>query len=173
MFLMKYIKEDRFLKVVCLFFLLSACNTFEKKGGLSGFSENGFEDFKIGDNSQNLTEVDGSRVGDCFIAKDNKNEDIEFQIMNNRISIISSIGSNRISYNGIKVGAPEAEIYKKYTAENLDKRVNPYGDPKKDYSLIHWNDSAKELGIRYDVENGVVVGIRVGNSNLTLMEGCA
>ena len=101
MFLMRCIKEDRLLKMVCFCFLLSACNTFEKKGGLSGFSENGFEDFKIGDNSQNLTEVDGSRVGDCFIAKDNKNEDIEFQIMNNRISIISSIDSNRRSYNGI------------------------------------------------------------------------
>ena len=61
----------------------------------------------------------------------------------------------------------------KYTGKNLDKRKNPYGDPKKDYSLIHWNDSAKELGTRYDVENGVVFGIRVGNSNLTLMEGCA
>lgn len=174
MFLMRYIKEDRLLKIVCFCFLLSACNTFDKNGNsLSGFSEDGFENFKIGDNSKNLTEVDGSRVGDCFIAKDNKNEDIEFQIMNNRISIISSIDSNRRSYNGIKVGAPEKEIYEKYTGKNLDKRKNPYGDPKKDYSLIHWNDSAKKLGTRYDVENGVVVGIKVGNSNLTLMEGCA
>ncbi len=56
MFLMRYIKEDRLLKMVCFCFLLSACNTFEKKGGLSGFSENGFEDFKIGDNSQLLSE---------------------------------------------------------------------------------------------------------------------
>ena len=119
MFLMRYIKEDRLLKMVCFCFLLSACNTFGKNGNsLSSFSEDGFENFKIGDNSKNLTEVDGSRVGDCFIAKDNKNEDIEFQIMNNRISIISSIDSNRRSYNGIKVGAPEEEIYEKYTAKN-------------------------------------------------------
>ncbi len=66
---MRYIKEDRFLKMVCFCFLLSACNTFDKNGNsLSSFSEDGFESFKIGDNSQNLTEVDGSRVGDCFIA---------------------------------------------------------------------------------------------------------
>ena len=42
MFLMRYIKEDRLLKMVCFCFLLSACNTFDKNGNsLSGFSEDG------------------------------------------------------------------------------------------------------------------------------------
>ena len=50
MFLMRYIKEDRLLKMVCFCFLLSACNTFGKNGNsLSSFSEDGFENFKIGD----------------------------------------------------------------------------------------------------------------------------
>ena len=47
MFLMRYIKEDRLLKMVCFCFLLSACNTFDKNGNsLSSFSEDGFENFK-------------------------------------------------------------------------------------------------------------------------------
>ena len=42
---MRYIKEDRLLKIVCFCFLLSACNTFDKNGNsLSGFSEDGFEE---------------------------------------------------------------------------------------------------------------------------------
>ena len=41
---MRYIKEDRLLKMVCFCFLLSACNTFDKNGNsLSGFSEDGLE----------------------------------------------------------------------------------------------------------------------------------
>lgn len=43
----------------------------------------------------------------------------------------------------------------------------------KKYSLIDWSDNAKSMGTRYDIESGSVVGIRVGDSNLTLMEGCA
>lgn len=92
--------------------------------------------------------------------------------MNNRILIIFFIDSNRRFYNGIKVGVLEEEIYEKYIVKNLDKRINFYGDFKKDYLFIYWNDSVKKLGICYDVENGVVVGIKVGNSNLILMEGC-
>ena len=40
--------------------------------------------------------------------------------------------------------------------------MNPYGDSKKDYSLIDWNDGNKKMGTRYDIESGRVVGIMVG-----------
>lgn len=168
------IKNMNFLNFICCCLLFSACNTFEKdENTIGGFTKNGFENFKIGDEAQNLNEVEDSRIGDCFIAKDTRNDDVEFQIMNNKIAIISSMDNTRASSNGIKIGDSEQKIYEKYNKRDLDKRKNPYGDPKKDYSLIDWYDNTKKMGTRYDVESGYIVGIKVGDSNLTLMEGCA
>ncbi|MDH0032492.1 MULTISPECIES: hypothetical protein [unclassified Acinetobacter] len=167
-------KKLKFLNLVCYCLLLSACNIVEKdEKFIRGFTQNGFENFKIGDGTQNLKEVEDSRIGDCFIAKDTKNDDVEFQIINNKIAIISSMDSMRASYNGIKIGDLERKIYEKYNKKDLDKRRNPYGDSKKDYSLIDWSNNTKKLGTRYDIENGYIVGIKVGDNNLTLMEGCA
>lgn len=50
--------------------------------------------------------------------------------MNNKIAIISSMDNTRASYNGIKIGDSEQKIYEKYNKKGLDKRRNPYGDPK-------------------------------------------
>ncbi|OEY96739.1 hypothetical protein BJD20_01600 [Acinetobacter proteolyticus] len=153
---------------------LVACSPFKKdESTIDGFTKNGFENFKIGDQAQNLKEVEDSRIGDCFIAKDTRNDDVEFQIMNNKIAIISSMDNTRASYNGIKIGDSEQKIYEKYNKKGLDKRKNPYGDPKKDYSLIDWDDNTKKMGTRYEIESGYIVGINVGDGNLTLMEGCA
>ncbi|WP_151723783.1 hypothetical protein [Acinetobacter ursingii] len=174
MFFSSSFKNIKFLNLICCCFLFSACNTFENDGStIGGFTKNGFENFKIGDKAQNLKEVEDSRIRDCFIAKDTRNDDVEFQIMNNKIAIISSMDHTRATYNGIKIGDSEQKIYEKYNKKGLDKRRNPYGDPKKDYSLIDWNDNTKKMGTRYDIESGYIVGIKVGDNNLTLMEGCA
>ncbi|WP_252358071.1 hypothetical protein [Acinetobacter proteolyticus] len=94
---------------LCL--ILVACSPFKKdRSTIDGFTKNGFENFKIGDQAQNLKEVEDSRIGDCFIAKDTRNDDVEFQIMNNKIAIISSMDNTRASYNGIKIGDSEQKI---------------------------------------------------------------
>ena len=109
-----------------------------------------------------MKEVEDSRIGDCFMAKDSQHDDVEFQIMNNKISIISSMNDKRASYNGIKKGDSEEKIYEKSNRKYLEKKINPYGDSKKNYSLIDWNDGNKKMGTRYDIESGRVVGIMVG-----------
>jgi thymidylate synthase len=63
--------------------------------------------------------------------------------MNNKIAIISSMNDKRTPYNGIKIGGEET-IYEKYNKKYLEKKMNPYGDSKKDYSLIDWNDGNKK-----------------------------
>ena len=40
----------------------------------------------------------------------------------------------------------EETIYEKYNKKYLEKKMNPYGDSKKDYSLIDWNDGNKKMG---------------------------
>ena len=66
--------------------------------------------------------------------------------MNNKIAIISSMNDKRASYNGIKKGDSEEKIYEKSNRKYLEKKINPYGDSKKDYSLIDWNDGNKKMG---------------------------
>ena len=75
--------------------------------------KNGFDNFRIGGGTKKLKEVEDSRIGDCFMAKDSQHDDVEFQIMNNKIAIISSMNDKRASYNGIKKGDSEEKIYEK------------------------------------------------------------
>ncbi|EFF81607.1 hypothetical protein HMP0015_2920 [Acinetobacter haemolyticus ATCC 19194] len=168
-------KLNIFNLFICCFFL-SACDLSTKKEAqsLKGFNSDGFENFKIGNDSDDLTEVEDSRIDNCYMAVDQSNNDIEYQVIDNKISVISTMQHGRTTYEGIAVGDLEKRIYgEKHKNGVLDKRKNPYGNPEKDYSIIYWNDDNKKLGTRYDIEDGVIMGIKVGDHNLTLMEGCA
>jgi hypothetical protein len=55
--------------------------------------------------------------------------------MNNKIAIISSMNDKRTPYNGIKIGGEET-IYEKYNKKYLEKKMNPYGDSKKNIPLL-------------------------------------
>ena len=64
------------------------------------------------------------------------------------------------------------KIYEKYKNSVVDKKINSYGESQNDYSIIIWNHD-KTKGTRYDIESKKIIGIKVGDTNLTLMEGCA
>ena len=58
--------------------------------------------------SSNLVEITDSRIEDCFMAqKKSADKDVNFQIMNDQISVIPSMENGRSSYTGVKVGDDE------------------------------------------------------------------
>lgn len=139
------------------------------------FSMYSFNGINInGEFSSNLVEISDSRIEDCFMAqKKLADKDVDFQIMNDQISVISSIENGRSSYTGVKVGDDEKMIYLKHKTRKFKKLENPYGDPKNEYPIIFWNDDNEKIGTRYDIEGQKIISISVGNQDLVLMEGCA
>lgn len=179
-----YLKNILLLNLLIFNLLLVGCSTYFKNSSDIEVGENeinkkisayGFGNLKINQLFSNeLIEINNSRIDDCFMAQlKTTDKDIEFQIMNNKIAIISSMEEGRSSYAGVKIGDSEKLLYSKHQSNKFEKIRNPYGDPQKDYSIIFWNDDSKKLGIRYDIESNKVASIRVGNQNLKLMEGCA
>lgn len=126
-------------------------------------------------NKSTLSEKRGTRLGNCFFAESKRNKipKTYYQVMDNKVAIISTENKNIKSYAGISVGDKEELIYKKHSSEKFQKKANDYGDPKKDYIIVFWRDKNKNLGLRYDISNKKVISISIGNENLTLMEGCA
>lgn len=167
-----------------IFFLVfsgGCTNQFKNEGKNSeientdnSFNSNGFGNFKINQNlNKTFYEVENSRIDDCFFAKNRTLKlDVDFQIINNRVAVISSKQYGVSDSLGIKVGDNENIIFKNYKNQKFEKKLNPYGDFKNDYSIIYWND-LRDIGTRYDIESKKVVAIYVGNENLNLMEGCA
>lgn len=139
------------------------------------FGMYGFNDININDKfSSKLVEISDSRIDDCFMAqKKSADKDVDFQIMNDQISVISSMENGRSSYTGVKVGDDEKMIYFKHKSKKFKKLENPYGDPKNEYSIIFWNDDNEKIGTRYDIESQKIISISIGNQDLVLMEGCA
>ena len=77
------------------------------------FGMYGFNDIKINDKfSSKLVEISDSRIDDCFMAqKKSVDKDVDFQIINDQISVISSMKNGRSSYTGVKIGDDEKMIY--------------------------------------------------------------
>lgn len=138
------------------------------------FNNNGFGEFKINQVlNETFYEVENSRIDDCFFAKNKDIKlDVNFQIINDKIAVISSRQSGASDSLGVRVGDDESTIFQKNTNKKFEKKLNPYGDQKNDYSIIYWSD-AMNTGLRYDIESEKVVAIYVGNENVNLMEGCA
>lgn len=173
--------KAKILLIISSLVLVSCSKDFEKdkpnrKVVLNtDFGMYGFNDIKINDKlSSKLVEISDSRIDDCFMAqKKSADNDVDFQIMNGQISVISSMKNGRSSYTGVKVGDDEKMIYLKHQSKKFKKLENPYGDPKNEYSIIFWNDDNENIGTRYDIESQKIISISVGNQDLVLMEGCA
>lgn len=158
--------------------IITACSINKKVDAVissqSRFSEDSYVGLKINDkaSSYKLHEIEDSRIDECYFANNGSETDVQFQIINDKISVISTKDKNVSSYTGIKVNDTEEKIYTKHESKLLQKIKNPYGE-SGDYALIFWNDASKKVGTRYDVEDKVITSISIGNENLTLMEGCA
>ncbi|WP_338560423.1 hypothetical protein [Acinetobacter sp. KS-LM10] len=158
--------------------ILTACSINNKvdkvTSNQSSFSKDSYAGLKINDkaSSYKLDEIEDSRINECYFANNGLETDVQFQIINDKISVISTKDINISSYTDINVGEDEEKIYAKHESKLLQQIKNPYGE-SGDYALILWNDASKKVGTRYDVEDKVITSISIGNENLTLMEGCA
>lgn len=141
------------------------------------FNQQGFADILVGDayTDKHFKEIEDSRIEDCFYAKSLKYPklEIDFQIIDQKVAVISTRNSDYKVDNGLKIGDPEQKIYQIYGNRKFEKELNPYGDFKNQYSIFYWKDKTKTLGIRYDIDHHKITEIYVGNQNLELMEGCA
>lgn len=175
-------KKSVFTISFLIYFLLIAC-TEQSKSEVEVirndnvnaiFTENGFGGVEVNQRiNDEFIEIENSRVDNCFFAKNRKiKSDVDFQVLNNKISVISSNQLGVSTNLGIKVGDEESKIYEKYKNSVIEKKINPYGESQNDYSIIIWNHD-KTKGTRYDIESKKIIGIKVGDTNLTLMEGCA
>lgn len=175
-------KKSVFIANFFIYFLLIACTNQSKSkveviqndNVNSLFTENGFGGVEVNQKiNDEFIEIENSRIDDCFFAKNIKiKSDVDFQVFNNKISVISSNQVGISTNLGVKIGDDESKIYKIYKNQVIDKKINPYGEPQNDYSIIIWNHE-KTKGTRYDIESKKIIGIKVGDTNLTLMEGCA
>jgi len=116
-----------------------------------------------------------SRLDHCFYAESLQypHANLDFQIIDHKVAVISTQDSKYASYTGVKVGDIEQRIYQLHPQEKFEKVINPYGDFKHQYSILYGYDTKKSQGIRYDVDDDKVTEIYLGNQNLEPMEGCA
>ncbi|UYZ68214.1 hypothetical protein LP090_01820 [Moraxella bovis] len=163
-------------------------NIFNNHANLK-LSKTGIADIKLGQaydsNYFVQAEDENPEVPGCFFAH-NKNlpNNIEFFVMADTIMAIylsnyDIVGTliprdNALvrTNESIKIGDNEEKVLKSYDPDKIIKKISDYTEQP---IYIYWyDDSVEKTGIRYDIEDGKVYQIILGNKeSLELMEGCA
>lgn len=152
-------------------------------------TKTGITDIKIGQtyDPNHFIQVgdENPEVPGCFFSY-NKNlpNNIEFFVMADTIMAIylsdyNIVGSliprdNALvkTNESIKIGDSENKVLKSYNPNKLIKKISNYTEQP---IYIYWyDDSAEKIGIRYDIDEGKIYQIVLGNKeSLELMEGCS
>lgn len=129
------------------------------------------------------SEDEDPEVPNCFFAYKTLPNNIEFFSMGEKIDAIylrqyrEEIDDPRdtaivATNESIKIGDNEEKVLKSYDPDKIIKKISDYTEQP---IYIYWyDDSVEKTGIRYDIEDGKVYQIILGNKeSLELMEGCA
>lgn len=129
------------------------------------------------------SEDEDPEVPNCFFVYKTLPNNIEFFSMGEKIDAIylrqyrEEIDDPRdtaiIATNeSVKIGDNEEKVLKSYDPDKIIKKISDYTEQP---IYIYWyDDSVEKTGIRYDIEDGKVYKIILGNKeSLELMEGCA
>lgn len=111
----------------------------------------------------------------CFFANSGKYTDyqniLSFQIIDNIITGINIFNDDNFqTYTGVKVGDTAATIFEKHGREPDEIIVNPYTEQPV---FVYWTDSANDIGVRYDIEEGKVFIMSLNyEPYIRYFEGC-
>lgn len=141
------------------------------------FTEDSIGSTKIGDafNPQKLNRVDDN-FESCFFAKNSSIPAVDYLIINDKVTKITTSDSNITSNTGVKVGDSLSEVTTKHlnqTPEIVDSPFSP-ADAKL-VNMYYWTvEEGQRVGTRYDLLDEKVISISVGNDDgLMSQEGCA
>ena len=178
--------------IILLGIMLISCDKPNKRVGLSDdgnkysndiiknienyneIGKNGYKNIYVGSKfDSNFLKKNTEIVDECFNAiEKNGDEDTYYQIESGVVSLIYTSDINVKSYTGVKIGDRLEDVYSKHNNETAAVLDNPYGEPKKNIIVTYWYSPKKDMGIRYDVDDGLVSGISIGDSSLVFLEGC-
>ena len=104
-------------------------------------------------------------------AKSYSEDLLKLFVFGNKVSAIYVERPEIESYAGVKVGDSIHTVYEKHTDKIPEIRRNEYSNQP---IIIYWNSAERNIGTRYDIEEGKVYSIQVGNYEvLRLQEGCS
>ena len=143
-------------------------------------TENGIGEISLGQKfkpSNFFVEVQGQLEGaeNCFFANSGKYTDyqniLSFQVIDNIITGINIFNDDNFqTYTGVKVGDTTATIFEKHGREPDEIIVNPYTEQPV---FVYWTDSANDIGVRYDIEEGKVFIMSLNyEPYIRYFEGC-
>lgn len=123
-----------------------------------------------------LIKIEESEIPDenCYyVSGDGKwsKSEPDIKVVDNKISVIESAIPFTTDYYGVSVGDNENIIYEKIGKNLFEKIENDDLDVSNQYFIVVWSSLEKKYGVKYNIVNGLITEISVGNSEV-VYSGC-